>query len=154
VSYPAQGKIHSNIVEYNGALYFGTHLSRYSETELNNYPGGHVVSYNLATGSFRDLGILRKNYGIYSALGIDRVRDYLYVMAFPCRGNASMGGTTKGTVLPGEGPRLFRVRLADGVILDLGLLHQGDGQDHHLYVDASGDVWMSPFVSSGSASRG
>ena len=56
---PPQGKIHSPIVEFEGWLYFTTHLSNYWDEAMDRYTGAHVIGYELSTGSFRDYGIVR-----------------------------------------------------------------------------------------------
>jgi len=48
-----QGKVHSNIYESNGVLYLTT-TSTHS-TKDHPYRGGHFLSYELATGKYRDL---------------------------------------------------------------------------------------------------
>ena len=48
-----QGKVHGDIYEVDGKLYFGTHAGSYDRT----YLGGHFMSYDLKTGKFEDFGI-------------------------------------------------------------------------------------------------
>jgi hypothetical protein len=55
-----QGKVHSDFYEVNGKLYFGTHAGLWDMT----YPGGHFLSYDLATGTFEDYGIGVPNQGL------------------------------------------------------------------------------------------
>src|SRR5450432_2671552 len=42
-----QGKIHSDIVESGGTLYFATHLANYWDAAAKAYTGSHVVGYDL-----------------------------------------------------------------------------------------------------------
>ena len=78
-----QGKIHSPIVECDGWLYFTTHLSNYWPEGIELYSGAHVIGYELATGNFRDFGIVKPRYSIYSAINVDPERKILYVFVAP-----------------------------------------------------------------------
>src|SRR3972149_9671760 len=80
---PPQGKIHSPIVEFDGWLYLTTHLSNYWDEAMDRYTGAHVIGYQLSTGKFRDFGIVRERYTIYSAINVDRKHRKLYVFAVP-----------------------------------------------------------------------
>ena len=80
---PPQGKIHSPIVECDGWLYFTTHLSNYWEEAIHKFTGAHVIGYELSTGRFRDFGIVRKGFSIYSALNVDTIHKKLYVFVEP-----------------------------------------------------------------------
>ncbi|GAA4455200.1 hypothetical protein GCM10023189_22770 [Nibrella saemangeumensis] len=90
----AQGKSHVRFYERAGRLYFATHVGFY---ELINgmerlpqqppdgygrYPGGHFLSYDLATGAFADLAVAPDGEGILS-MTIDRERGYLYGITWP-----------------------------------------------------------------------
>lgn len=132
-----QGKIHSVIVEHNGWLYFATHLANYWGEAKSNYTGGHIVGYKLATGQFRDLGIVRSNYTVYSALGLDRPRGKLYAFLVPALA-FDPGGTTNLF------SRIYRIDIASGAKEDLGPVKQGKEQAcFHCVVDGRGDVWFS-----------
>ena len=48
-----QGKVHSDIYEVDGKLYFGTHAGSWDET----YPGGHYMCYDIKKEKFEDYGI-------------------------------------------------------------------------------------------------
>lgn len=89
----AQGKSHVNFVESNGKLYFATHLGYYSiidgmektgvPTEgFNPYRGGHVLSYDLKTKQFEDLGIEPHGEGILT-MNMDAVRGLIYGLSWP-----------------------------------------------------------------------
>lgn len=129
---PPQGKIRTDIVEWEGWLYFGTHIATYWREAEAAYTGGHVVGYEMATGKFRDFGIVRANYTIYSGIGLNRNRGMLYVYVSPYP--------------HGEGPHLYRIDLKSGAKEDLGLVHRGVGAAYFLFVDGKGDCW---FTSSG-----
>jgi len=89
----AQGKSHVNFVESNGKLYFATHLGYYSiidgmektgvPTEgFNPYRGGHVLSYDLKTKQFEDLGIEPHGEGILT-MNMDAERGLIYGLSWP-----------------------------------------------------------------------
>ena len=131
---PTQGKVHSDLIEHRGWLYFGTHLSDYSPAGCAAYTGGHLVGYHMATGRFRDYGVIHRNFTNYSAIGIDgpRHRAYFYATPFGV----------------GDGPHLHRIDLATGENRDLGLVAPWDGRGHgqpcqHLHIDADGACWFT-----------
>lgn len=73
-----QGKVHSDIYEVDGKLYFGTHAGSWDMT----YPGGHFVCYNLKTGKFQDFGIGVPNQGLV-AMTMDTKRMRMYAVTWP-----------------------------------------------------------------------
>lgn len=89
-----QGKSHVRFYESNGKLYFATHIGVYEMIEgmerlpknapngKNLYPGGHFLSYDLATGEFEDLAIAPEGEGILT-MTIDRERGHLYGITWP-----------------------------------------------------------------------
>ncbi|MCX6213002.1 hypothetical protein [Spirosoma sp.] len=89
-----QGKSHVRFYEYEGKLYFATHCNIYETIDgipglpqhvpdgFTTYPGGHILSYDPATGAFKDLAIAPNGEGILT-MTIDRVRGYLYVLTWP-----------------------------------------------------------------------
>lgn len=90
-----QGKGHTNFLEYDGKLYFGTHLGYYSPSTANGrelagqpppgykpYPGGHFISYDLKTGKFDDLAKAPEGEGIL-AFTMDPQRGRLYAITWP-----------------------------------------------------------------------
>lgn len=90
-----QGKGHSIFVESDGKLYFATHVGYYqpptpSGLELMGipppgykpYPGGHFVSYDLATHKFEDLAKAPEGEGIIS-FAMDKQRQRLYGLTWP-----------------------------------------------------------------------
>jgi hypothetical protein len=90
-----QGKGHSIFVESDGKLYFATHVGYYqpptpSGLELMGipppgykpYPGGHFVSYDLATHKFENLAKAPEGEGIIS-FAMDTQRQRLYGLTWP-----------------------------------------------------------------------
>jgi hypothetical protein len=88
-----QGKSHVNFVESGGKLYFATHVGYYSiidgmekigipPTGYRPYPGGHFLSYDLATGKFAELGLAPKGEGILT-MNMDTRRGRLYGITWP-----------------------------------------------------------------------
>ena len=131
---PPQGKIHSPIVECDGWLYFTTHLSNYWEEAINKYTGAHVIGYELSTGRFRDLGIVRKRYSIYSAIDVDRVNKKLYVFVVPWR----------SADIENDGSHLYQIDIATGDKVDLGQVPpKGRGACIWFFIDSKGDCWFT-----------
>ncbi len=136
---PTQGKVHSDLLEHRGWLYFGTHLSDYSPAGCRAYTGAHLVGYELATGRFRDYGVIHPHFTNYSGLGIDAARHCAFFYATPFG--------------EGDGPHLHRIDLDSGENRDLGLVapwrdREAQGKRHgqpcaHLFVDACGDCWFT-----------
>ncbi|MFC1693813.1 hypothetical protein ACFL1R_09940 [Candidatus Latescibacterota bacterium] len=73
-----QGKVHGDLYEFNGKLYFGTHAGAYDRT----YPGGHFMSYDLKTGKFVDFGIGAPAQGLV-AMSMDIKRGRMYAVTWP-----------------------------------------------------------------------
>jgi hypothetical protein len=131
---PPQGKIHSPIVECDGWLYLTTHLSNYWEEAINKYTGAHVIGYELSTGRFRDLGIVRERYSIYSAIDVDRVNKKLYVFVVPWR----------SVDLENDGSHLYQIDIATGRKVDLGQVPpKGRGACIWFFIDSKGDCWFT-----------
>jgi len=129
-----QGKIHSPIVECDGWLYFTTHLSNYWKEGIENYAGAHVMGYNLQSGEFRDLGIVKPRYSIYSAIGVDPVRRKLYVFLVPFLDE----------LFEQDGCHLYSIDIDTCEKKDLGLVVPGrKGAAFWFFVDKGGDVWFS-----------
>lgn len=90
-----QGKGHSIFVEYQGKLYFATHIGYYNPATASGqelagtpppgykpYPGGHFLSYDLATGKFENLAKAPQGEGIISFM-MDPARGRLYGITWP-----------------------------------------------------------------------
>jgi hypothetical protein len=89
-----QGKSHVRFYEREGKLYFATHVGYYEMINgmeclpvhppegLNRYPGGHFLSYDLATGQFEDLALAPHGEGILT-MTLDKDRGDLYAITWP-----------------------------------------------------------------------
>jgi hypothetical protein len=88
-----QGKSHVNFVEHNGKLYFATHLGYYlvengvekfglPPAGYKPYPGGHFLSYDMASGKFEDLGKAPVAEGILT-MTMDPQRGRIYGLTWP-----------------------------------------------------------------------
>ena len=129
-----QGKIHSPIVEFDGWLYFTTHLSNYWPEGIDVYPGAHVLGYEMATGKFRDFGIVLPRYSIYSAIEVDPDRKVLYVMVSPFHPK----------LIENDGVHLYSVDIVSGELKDLGQLTFGEtGGTPWFFVDNRGNCWFT-----------
>ncbi len=129
-----QGKIHSPIVECDGWLYFTTHLSNYWPEGIDVYTGAHVIGYELATGNFRDFGIVRPRYSIYSAINVDPERKILYVFVAPFHDELIKTG----------GCYLYSIDIKSGDKKELGQITKGQtGACFWFYVDDEGNCWFN-----------
>lgn len=89
-----QGKSHVRFQEYKGKLYFATHAGYYNMVDgmerlatvvppgYKPYPGGHLLSYELKTGLFEDLGIAPQREAVLS-MSMDIRRGILYGITWP-----------------------------------------------------------------------
>ena len=89
-----QGKSHVRFYESNGKLYFATHIGVYEMIDgmerlpknprdgYNLYPGGHIVSYDLVSGTFEDLSLAPEGEG-FLTMTIDRDRNHIYALTWP-----------------------------------------------------------------------
>ncbi len=129
-----QGKIHSPIVEFDGWLYFTTHLSNYWPEGIEVYTGAHVIGYELATGKFRDFGIVKPRYSIYSAINIDPIRKVLYVFVVPFHDE----------LIKKDGCHLYSIDIETGKKQDLGQITNGqNGSCFWFFVDNVGNCWFT-----------
>jgi len=89
----AQGKSHTPFWESNGKLYFGTHIGYYSNVDgmekmgippagWKPYPGGHILSVDLATGKIENLALVPGGEGII-AMGMDTKRGRIFGLTWP-----------------------------------------------------------------------
>jgi hypothetical protein len=89
----SQGKSHVNFVEWQGKLYFATHIGYYSIIDdmekpgvpppgYKPYPGGHFLSYDMATGQFERFGVAPHGEGIIT-MNMDTRRGRLYGITWP-----------------------------------------------------------------------
>lgn len=129
-----QGKIHSPIVECDGWLYFCTHLSNYWKEGIEAYPGAHVFGYEMATGEFRDFGIVKPRYSIYSAIAVDPVLKKLYVFSVPF----------VPELYKEDGCHLMSIDIATGEKKDCGKVVDGRlGASFWFFVDKDSNVWFT-----------
>ncbi len=88
-----QGKSHVNFVEANGKLYFGSHVGVYTIIDgmekmgvpppgYKPYPGGHLLAYDLKTGTFDNLAIAPEREGVL-ALNMDTHRGRIFGLTWP-----------------------------------------------------------------------
>lgn len=142
---PSQGKIHSPIVEHNGWLYFTTHLSNYWKEAIDSYTGAHVIGYEMATGCFRDFGIVRPRYSIYSFINIDPDRNKLYVFSVPFAEEDQQN----------DGCHVYSIDIQTGEMQDLGKpAEKGRNASFWSYVDPDGDCWFTMWGAGGRFSAG
>jgi hypothetical protein len=89
----AQGKSHVNFVEASGKLYFATHLGFYTIVDgrettgippagYSSYPGGHLLTYDLATGKIENLGAAPEQEGVIT-MNVDGRRGRVYGLTWP-----------------------------------------------------------------------
>ncbi|MGC8640754.1 MAG: hypothetical protein ACP5XB_12860 [Isosphaeraceae bacterium] len=87
-----QGKSHVNFVECQGKLYFATHVGFYSIVEgmetmgippkgYAPYPGGHLLSLEMATGKFANLALYPRE-GIIT-MNMDTCRRRIFGITWP-----------------------------------------------------------------------
>ncbi len=129
-----QGKLHSNIVEHDGWLYFGTHLANYWASAQTNYTGGHMVRYQLGsqeagTPVVQDLGILRDNYTNYWGVSVDPVNNHVYGWA------TRWWGATSDSYL-------YRMDLDGSNKTQIGGAF-ASGTNMAQFVDSQGDMWFN-----------
>jgi hypothetical protein len=142
---PSQGKIHSPIVEHNGWLYFTSHLSNYWKEAIDRYTGAHVLGIELATGRFRDFGIVRPRYSIYSFINVDPVREALYVFSVPFADEDKENGDC----------RVYRIDIPSGRMQALGEpVSKGTNASFWSYVDLDGNCWFSIWSAQGNFPSG
>lgn len=88
-----QGKVHVDYFEYQGKLYFGTHMSHYKRKGALEmvgevppgylpYQGGHIVSFDLATREYKELCKGPTGQGII-AFNMDTKRGRIYCITWP-----------------------------------------------------------------------
>jgi hypothetical protein len=128
---PSQGKVHSELLEHEGRLYFGTHLSDYTPEGMARYTGGHLVSYELASERFRDYGVIHPNFTNYAGLSLDAARRRIYYYSTRFFGD--------------EGPHVHRIDIDSGRNEDLGEAPvSGNGRSSMFHFsDRQGDCWFT-----------
>ena len=140
-----QNKLHSPIAEHNGWLYTATHYSCDKKGSEEAYTGSHVLGYELATGRWRDFGIVLSNATCYSGITVDPKADLIYVFVTPI--------TKEGAERDG-GSRMFRIDIPTGRKQDLGVIQPGDWDaSYWLFVDSAGNLWFTSRKSGGTLFR-
>lgn len=133
---PPQGKIHSPFVEANGWVYFSTHISTYWKKAIDTYTGAHIVGYELATGKFKDFGILKARHTVYSAITVDPERNRVYAFVIPFAEEDKKK----------DGAHLYSLDIKTGENKDLGLVNKLENVFHGtlwFFLHKSGDLWFS-----------
>lgn len=89
-----QGKSHVRFFERNGKLYFSTHVGFYELIDgmdrlpvnppagYSLYPGGHILTYDLVTGTFEDLATIPGGEGMVS-MTMDVKRGHIFGISWP-----------------------------------------------------------------------
>jgi len=77
-----QDKIHCDLYEMNGKLYFSTQGGSYGGGNYGPYPGGHFFSYDLKSEKITDLGIGAPGEGIV-CMGMDTKRGRMHGITWP-----------------------------------------------------------------------
>lgn len=88
-----QGKSHVTFIEFDGKLFFGTHIGYYDMVNgmetmgtpppgYEPYPGGHILSYDLVTKSFIDYGVVPEKEGVLT-MNMDVTRGIIYGITWP-----------------------------------------------------------------------
>ena len=137
-----QGKSHSPFFELDGKLYIATHYGFFMSSGnkerpagvpegYKQYPGGHLLEYDMATGAFRDLAKAPTAEGIIT-FGLDPKYRRLYCLTWPKGlflyyeldtgemhnlGPVSLDGEV------GEGDRYMCLCRAFGVVPDTGAVY-------------------------------
>lgn len=129
----AHGKVHVTPFEWNGALYFATHVGVYRRDRgierpatpagFRPYPGGRVVGFDLDTGEIRDVARAPGGEGII-AMQVDRDRGRAYAVTWP-------------------GGRLLAVDLASGTLNDHGPAF-GEGERGGAWEQVGRDLAVEP----------
>ena len=90
----SQGKSHVRFYEKENKLFFATHVGYYeiidgmerlpenSPDGYKLYPGGHILSYDLESGTFEDLAIAPEGEGIIT-MEMDKERGQIYGITWP-----------------------------------------------------------------------
>lgn len=129
-----QGKIHSPIVELDGWLYFTTHLANYWPEAREAYPGAHLMGYHIETGAFRDFGVIRPRFSIYSAIAVDPLSRTLTVFTVPFTDDD----------VANDGCHIYRIDIDSGAVTHLGqVVERGRQASFWMFVDSSGNTWFS-----------
>lgn len=103
----------------------------------NKYPGGHLFSFDAASNSFEDFGIIAKGQGI-NCVAVDSVRGKIYGVTYPAGHLFSYDTKTKAIKDFGEVMTPWRVK-------DLGRV-SWRGVPKVLMIDDAGTVYYSTYL--------
>ena len=132
-----QGKIHSDVDEMDGWLYFGTHESY--RTPTRPYKGAHLVGWEMKTSRFKDFGVLEPNYTNYAGLAADPKNKCVYVyLIYPGQRNDKPSFIYRVDVKTGQKRKIYEF---PGMLGDM----KAGGYDaavYYMYCDPSGILWL------------
>lgn len=133
-----------NNIEADGWLYFTTHLANYWPEAQDRFPGAHAMGYHLEKGTFRDFGVVRKRFSIYSAIAVDPDRGRLYVFVVPF--------ATED--IENEGCYVYRIDINTGEKTNLGrVVERSRDACFWMFVDHRSDCWFSIWRDGGNLYR-
>ncbi len=99
----------------------------------------------MATGCFRDFGIVRPRYSIYSFINVDPDRNKLYVFSVPFAEEDQQN----------DGCHVYSIDIQTGEMQDLGKpAEKGRNASFWSYVDPDGDCWFTMWGAGGRFSAG
>jgi hypothetical protein len=108
----------------------------------NTWTGAHLIGYRLATGEFRDYGVVHPNYTSYAGIGVDSVRDLIYVF---------VTGELSGQI-----SYVYRIHAVTGAKTRVDIpafANPTFGTSLWFFIDRRGDVWFSLYGDGGSLRR-
>ncbi|MFO7535284.1 MAG: hypothetical protein R6X19_06330 [Kiritimatiellia bacterium] len=120
-------KIHTDMKEVDGWIYFASRWGLAAPGKKGE--GGQVIGYELATGAFRNYGIVHPGHGIYAGLAADSFRKCIWVITVD-----GIDGT--------EESRLYRIAIATGEKTQIARFTPG-GSCLFMVVDRRGDCWFT-----------
>jgi hypothetical protein len=126
---PPHGKIHSDAVEMDGWIYFGTHGAYFNR----GWKGSHLIGCQMKTGEFRDFGIIHPGYSNYSGVAADpkNKRVFVYLVNPPDQEN-------------GDPVFLYMVDVVTGDKRNVATLPPGgwNAAVYYMYADDDGNCWL------------
>ena len=149
-----QGKIHSDIQEMHGWLFFTTHFAADERPGgITGWTGAHLIGYRLTdngsnnyfgtpVGGFHDYGVMYPNYDAYSGIAVDPAQNYIYAFATGIQG--------------GQVSYVFRYNAASdtqATRVNLGQVYGTFGASLYWFADATGDVWFAFYNDNGALHR-